>query len=308
MGIFFKLIRYKNLLIVILLQLVLYFYILLPVFDKYDIKSVFSVPMFLVFTMITALIAASGNIINDIMDVEIDKVNKPGKWYVGNIITVQEAYKYYFIVVAVGFMFSMWIAIALNRLNYMFLYIGAVVFLYLYSKYLKKTFLLGNVLVSLFTSGVIGIILIFEYDTGISLKEINSTPYIYIQQLFFGFMFFSFFTTFLRELVKDIEDYDGDYSANAKTIPLVIGIDKTKWLLIIISLIILSLLIVWIGMDVNEFRRLAVIYTIIGLIPFQIYIIYRVIVSKNKSDFNNLSRLIKVYMIFGIGMLGFYMF
>jgi len=308
MKIFFKLIRLSNLLIVILLQLVLYFGVLLPIFKMYEEESVFTKSMFFVFVLITALIAAGGNIINDIIDVDIDKVNKPEKWFVGNIISLKQAYHYYIGTILLGFIASLWIALSLGKPIYMLLYIGAVVLLYLYSKYLKGTFLLGNILVSAFSSGVIGVILIFEYRTGLALLSINSAPYIFIQQLFFGFMLFSFFTSFLREIVKDVQDVVGDKYGGAKTIPLVIGVEKTKWLLFVISAVILSLMIYWIDLSVNEFNDAAVYYMIYAVIPFHLYIIYLILKAKSKNEFDNLSKMIKILMLIGIGMLVFYLF
>ncbi len=303
---YLKITRPLNLLIVALLQCMMYYGVLLPVLEEYGLDSVFKGGLFPVFILVTVIIAASGNVINDLVDVEIDRINKPSKWIVGNIIPLRRVVYFYIVLIIIGWILSLYIAFKIDKFYYLFLYVLAVIFLFIYSNKLKKVLLLGNLLVSIFTAGVIGIILIFEYDSGLLLKSISDESYNYIRNVFLGFMFFSFMTSLYREIVKDIEDMQGDKIEGAKTMPLVFGEKASKIISLIIAVMILIALVFWTRMDINMDRDCFVLYTYILVIPFLLFTVFILLKSKIKTDFGNLSKLIKIFMLLGIVMLVFY--
>lgn len=303
---FLKIIRIPNLFIVGSIQFLIYYGVLIPIFSIANIDSIFVNELFPLFVFVTMVIAASGNVINDIIDVEIDKINKPQKWIVGNLMSINRAKYYYIGIVLLGFFISLYIAIKINKLHFILLYVFAILFLFIYSKYLKKSFLLGNIFVSLFSSGVLGILLIFESDALTKLQYINHTSYLYVIQLIFGFMAFSFFTSMYRELVKDIEDMKGDKLLNAKTLPIVFGENISKFIAGIFAVIVLFFLFYWFNFYINNNKIYLKLYILICLISSLSYSIYLLKIAKYKIDYSKISKVIKLVMVAGISMLFFY--
>ncbi len=303
---YFKIARPLNLVIVTLIQIIVYYKILLPVFRLHGVDSVFGLYLFPIFVIVTVIVAASGNVINDIVDVEIDKVNKPDKWIVGNTIPVSNAYVFYYLLIVFGGLLAFVIATQMDKYYLLLIYVFAVFFLYLYSKYLKRVIFLGNLVVSLFSAGVIGVILIFEYETGVLLKSISNYSYNYIKDVFLGFMIFSFLSSMFREIVKDIEDVKGDTIENAFTIPLVFGIKKAKNIAALFALFILISLVYWTNMDINIDKRYLNFYVYLIVIPNLLVIMYLLVKARDKNQFTMLSKLIKSFMLVGILMLCFY--
>lgn len=304
---YLKLIRIPNLTIVAILQAVLYFGILKPVFAAFGIGTVLNENYFVLFILTTLILTAAGYIINDILDVKADEINKPGKYVVGKDISEKKAYIYYIVMLITGLAISFIIAIHINKIHYIIIYLIAVALLYLYSKYFKKQFLCGNIFVSIFSAFVPGIILVFEFPGLVSLYKTDYSSFEFVMDIFIGFMAFSFFVSFYRELVKDMEDIEGDIIIKAKTFPVVLGIEMTKLLSGIISIIILILLFYWLKMDINYDKNYLKIYVLLFVVIPLFYSVFLLKKAETKFDFNKLSKVIKVIMVSGISILFFYL-
>ncbi len=307
MSPYLRIIRIPNLIIVAVLQVALYFGILVPVLDTYGINLVLGTEYFILFIFTTMIITATGYVINDILDVKADQINKPSECIVGRDITEKNAYRYYIVLSLSGFLTALIIAIYINKINYILIYIVAVALLYLYSKYLKKQLLVGNIFVSLFSSFVPGIILIFELPGIKILNETENGSYHFIMDIFLGFMVFSFLVSMYRELVKDMEDIEGDMYIKAKTFPVVFGIELTKLLSGFITIIILISLFYWLKMDINVNRIYLKIYVLLFVILPLFYSVFLLKKAETKSDFAKLSKIIKILMATGILILIFYL-
>lgn len=306
MSSYLKIIRPPNLIIIAVLQSILYYGILLPVFKAYGLKPVLSSLYFILFIITTIIITASGYVINDIIDKDIDKVNKKEKLIVINRISLQNAKKYYISLIFAGGIISLTIAIHIKEIYYMLFYFAAVLLLYLYSAYFKKKPLWGNITVSFFSAMVLGIIPVFELSVIEQLSSISYSAYLHINYIFSGFMVFSFLVSMYRELVKDIEDMEGDKMNNALTFPVIYGMEPAKLLSGIISILILSGLFYWLKMDFNAGKIYMKFYTIIFVMLPLFYSVYLLKKAQVKPDFHRLSGVIKVIIAMGISILFFY--
>jgi 4-hydroxybenzoate polyprenyltransferase len=113
-----------------------------------------------------------------------------------------------------------------------------------------------------------------------------------------GFAIFAFITTLIREIIKDIEDFEGDIAYGRNTIPVITGIITAK-------IIAISLIVVMIGMlyaiwhyILND--KITLIYISFTVVIPLLYVICRLITGKGKSDLNQASRLMKIIMITGL--------
>jgi len=165
-------------------------------------------------TLTYFFLAGSGMIINDIYDIEIDKINRPDRPIPSGRVPIQEA--------KLLFLFTYGIGCALSILhsflfNLGFLTILLAVFFgfigWVYAKWGKKSGLPGNILVGISFS--IGLIY------GALLNSLVIPAYIYF------FFITSFCLLMAREIVKGCEDIEGDKKENIKTLAISIGINKS---------------------------------------------------------------------------------
>jgi len=170
---FLQLIRFPNLIIVVLTQYLLQYLILIPAFQKANLPPLLDHFHFFILVLSTLIIAAGGYIINDIEDQEIDLLNKPEKVIVGKYISFQNAKILYWGITILGLLISIYLAIYVDNLPLVLIYPFAVFLLYIYSKSLKKSVLWGNIIVSIFCGFVAGIILFAERANYWKLQEIT---------------------------------------------------------------------------------------------------------------------------------------
>lgn len=172
----------------------------------------------------TVLVAAGGYIINDIYDVEIDQLNKPEKTYIGTVISLKQAWGLYTLITLLGAGLSLFLAIEKGQnWNLLGFYPLSVALLWLYSYHFKRTFLWGNLIVALFCAAVPVMITIGQAPS-------QHTQWIYIYAVF------AFISTLLRELVKDMEDVEGDARNGCRTLPIVWGLAKARWVWLSLAL------------------------------------------------------------------------
>ncbi len=305
-----KLIRFPNLLIVAATQYLIYYSIFVPFFaiSENTINSNLSSFLFFLLVLTTMLIAAGGYIINDIVDYEIDLVNKPKKVFIGNGINKKQSFYFYFASVLLGFILSIFIAQQTNNFHLLFVYPVTVGLLYFYSTIFKKSFFIGNLIVALFCAFVPAIICVAESNVFIALwsgneDDINNFHFEY--KIIFAYIIFAFLTTLMREVVKDIEDVEGDKLANCKTIPIVLGIQKAKVWAIFLTFLLLLGYVLFERMTWDGVMNLEDYYFLICLIFPTLYILIKLFLAKAKKDFSHLSFCIKILMLLGLLYLPF---
>ena len=176
------------------------------------IDKTISIPVIL--AMLTVFFeTAAGNVINDYFDYKIDLINKPERPIPSGRISLENGRNYGYLLFAAGTMCGFLISYITNNWIPFGIVLFADVVLYLYAYTLKTTPLLGNLTVGFMT----GFGFVFG---GFSINN----PSIIMTSLFLGF--FAFVMTTAREIVKDIEDIEGDKADCAKTLPILIGEKK----------------------------------------------------------------------------------
>jgi 4-hydroxybenzoate polyprenyltransferase len=229
----------------------------------------------------TIAIAAGGYIINDYYDVKIDYINKPERVIIGKKITRRYAILFHVVLSILGIMLGIYLSWRLGAIN-----IISVFLLWLYSNNLKRLPFIGNLTVAILTGLSIFVVEIF-YNT--------NNPLILI------YAFFAFFMTLVREIIKDMEDLKGDNSFGCKTLPIVWGIRKTKFLLYII-LVVFAGVVVFLN---QLYTALPFKYHLIFLFIPLLWLLFRLIRADMKKDFTRLSIYCKVIMLFGILSMAF---
>ncbi len=302
---FFQFIRFPNLVIVALSQYLLRYCLLERVLKASN--GVFfwqnNELNFLLFVGMTVAAAAGGYIINDIIDEKIDALNKPEKRFVGVSFSRKTAYLLYFLFVFFGAAMAIWFSVRSHYLGWILYYSSASLLLFAYSKWLKKRALIGNIVVAIFTACVAwGIALPLITATTVS----NIIAYKISLETLILYCFFAFFSNLWREIIKDLEDIEGDAAHNCRTMPIIWGIEKTKKiasfigiLLILLLLLFIKKLIFWHQTQVyNTFPNIIWLVSCV-LFPC-IYSLYLQYLAQKKQDFHHISSIIKGIMVSGL--------
>ena len=235
---YLKLIRPINILIIIVTQW-LFKWMLIDVFFK---NTALTSLEFALLVLATVLIAAAGNIINDIQDVSIDKINKPKKVIVGKKIAEKNAYRFYIVLNILGVAIGIFVANQSEKSAFAIIFVLIAMLLYYYSIFLKKIPIIGNMLVSLLVGLVViitGVFTLLPITTDANRFLVN-----YVFKILFWYAGFAFFINFLRELIKDVEDVNGDYNGKVKSVPILLGKLRTVRLVSILSAIP-ALILLW---------------------------------------------------------------
>lgn len=280
---FLQITRANNLLIM-LATLAFGYYCLTDYLTPEDLLK----PRFLMLCACVVLTAAAGYIINDYHDINIDLTNKPNKVVIGKIISRRWAMLLHFIFNGIALLGGLYLS------GYIGLMVAVcVVLLWLYSVHFKKQFLSGNLLVAALSAFVIAILPLFN-------QQISS-------YLVWVYALFAFGISLIREIVKDAEDLRGDSKFDCKTLPIVLGVRKTKKILItlVLTYIILLFAHTFIATSLIPFRHnygqiAYTFYMLLFVIVPLILTTYLLLKADVKSDFSLLSTLYKVIMLSGL--------
>jgi 4-hydroxybenzoate polyprenyltransferase len=222
--------------------------------------------------------AAAGYVINDILDIEEDIINKPEKRIIAKHISIRSGVIFYSILLLCSIVFGF-----LTGWSMGLICVLISILLYFYSSDLKGTTLWGNILVSLMN----GVVVFFSAQ-GVDEK---------FNGYFAEYAFLAFLITMVREVVKDIEDTEGDKAKEYETFPIVYGPRKSIWL----CMGILTLINIHMVYLITESKNLyfAIFTGIFVLLPV-FYFYYQLLSSEEKSDYTRIQRHLKWLMVTGI--------
>jgi len=173
--------------------------------------------------------------------------------------------------------------------------------LYFYSASYKRQFLIGNILVALLTAMVPMLVVFYEWPALYRFYSVNAIrlPDIdFITYWVGGFALFAFLINLIREIVKDIEDFEGDIAYGRNTLPIVIGVLSAKVVSICLIVVTICLLYITWHFFINDIITFS--YVTIAIVLPLLIIIYKLAKSKEKKQLHSASSLIKVVMITGV--------
>lgn len=282
-----------------------WYYLILPNFQSADVIPLLDTSGILLFVIMILLIAGAGYVINDIVDIDTDRLNNGEDLIITNGISLKNANYYYFILSLSALSLSLYLAVTNSEFNFLVIFAIATLALYFYSKRLKSSILFGNIVVSLLIA-LVPFIFLFVEGTGFEALKLNDIEtYLNTFTVLIAFTIFAFLSNFIRELVKDCEDIEGDRLAGITTLATAFGTKKVEKICIAISILLLLLCLFW----SNNIRiwesTIELIYFIIGLLIPIIFIILNLRREENnKAKYTFLSRSLKILMASGL----FYLF
>ena len=298
-----KLLRWPNLLIIILSQVLLRYYIIKPLLNNSGVELPLEFINFLLLVFSFLLMAAAGYLINDYYDIETDRINKPDKALIGRDVSTISVRIVYIVlnVLAIGIGFYLAFEVSYFKLGFVF--VAIVFMLWYYSARYKRMVFWGNLVVSVLIGITIFMVWIFEF---FALRS-NSFDFIsaytdirMIQYLVWGVTFFAFLTTLIREMIKDVEDLEGDQRCGFNTMPVAIGKGYSKIIIlvfIITTIILLALAQYWLLIKGFSYTFWYLCFTVQLLLFYTLVIMFKV---KDNKDWKYPGNLMKVVMVAGI--------
>ena len=299
---FFKLIRWQNLFFIALTQGLLFFSIAKPVISPYCFFTRELQLLFYVLCFSSLLIAAAGYIINDYFDINIDMVNKPQKLVVDNGISRRWAMFFHFIFSLAGILMGFYIGLQTGNWLIGFAHACVALLLWIYSTTLKKRAVSGNVLIALLTAWSLLVVYFFVL---LNTDFVVATQFhIEALQKFFRlsllYAAFAFLITLIREIVKDMEDVEGDRRYGCKTMPIIWGIQVSKIVVTIFMIFLLSLLVLALFYILQYRMWIPSLYNLFFLLIPSVITFKYLQQSQTPADFGKVSQWIKGIMLSGI--------
>jgi len=265
---------------------------------------------FVLLVLATVFVSAGGYIINDYFDVHIDNINKPEQLVIDKGVKRRVAMGAHAVLSFLGVAIGIFLAWKCNiLLAGSTLFILAVVGLWYYSTSFKYQFLTGNILVSLLTGMTPFMVVLFEvprliieYNAQL-IQQQNAigaviTDTVLLWAGCYGIAAFGL--SLIREMIKDMEDVEGDLEYGCRTIPIVLGMKKAK--VIIATLIIFFMTgIGYVQHHQYEVKdKISFLYFFILIQLPLLFILLRVFKAKEKKHFHFASMMVKVVMLAGI--------
>lgn len=280
------LIRWKNLAIVALTQSLVWYCL-----STKDVRL--SVGIFLLLCVSTLLITAAGNIINDIYDTGIDAINKPDRLLIDKKISKRQALWAYWGCNSVGLLLAIFAGYYQQKISLALIQADCILLLWLYSAYLKRSLLTGNLTVALLSAMAVIIIMLYQ---PVIVTPMSITPF----AMGICYAVFAFIATWLRELVKDMEDAPGDAACGSRTLPVKYGIKVAGiWVFALVISIMLALGFAVVQLFLLHYFYLGGYIILLLVLPLSAWAVF---FGKNNtpSHYNKAANWLKVIMLPGI--------
>ncbi len=288
MKAYLKLIRWPNVLMIGTIQYVWRYCLVLQEIPKSDL--LFNEFQFGLLVLSSMLIAGGGYAINDYFDIKTDRYNKGGDIIVSKLIKRTHVLRFHIYSSIAACIICLFVGWQLSLLFWALLGPLSIALLYMYSSYFKRTFLFGNLLVSSLIA-----VLVFAL---VYLEMLYSSGEGIAMSLLVTFAGFAFISNLIREIIKDVEDRKGDKLTGCTTVPIVLGVNKTKQIIVGLILICQAAILT----ATFHFRgdTLSFLYAFALLIAPLSWCIYLVKFAQSKKTFHSASSWLKLIMLVGM--------
>lgn len=303
---YLKLLRVGNLAFLAILLFVMEKWVALPLLQLAQFSEQMPWWVLTLIILATVFVAAGGYVINDYFDVKIDRINRPDDLVVTRHISREGAMRLFQVLTLVGVLMALGVAWWARSWTLAMIFIVIPGLLWFYSASYKRQLLIGNIVVA-FASALVPLLIAIinaDYLAHLYGEALAYTPI--VGQLYVwlgGFAIFAFLMTIVREMVKDIEDREGDCEMECRTIPIVWGVKTTK-IIVTILLLAIAALIVYIAWAVLPFphswQSFSTRYVVFGLLVPIACIITLLWASTNQVEIRRTQLVLKFMMFMGV--------
>jgi 4-hydroxybenzoate polyprenyltransferase len=292
-------VRPLNLLFLAGVQSIIHFGLLFPA----NADLALDLSGFVLLVLASVLIAAGGYTLNDIQDQEIDAVNRPATNAVGNGLSERQANNLYIGLTTSGVAIGFYLSQLIDRPVFATVFVGVAALLYAYSIYFSAQLLLGNLFISLLVA--MGLIVVPIFDLVPTTDWSNRQWHASLFRLVLLFSALAFLLNFIREIVKDQQDLEGDRAAGRRSLPSILGQKRTNMLVVLLMVILILAICGYLYIQLYQDTEVLA-YFFLGVISPLTFLAIRVWYAKDPQDYAVLSNLLKLIMLTGmLGMLAY---
>lgn len=274
-------------------------------FEPFGVEITLNWFHFSLLVLATLCIAAAGNIINDIYDIDADTINKPDKVIIGKAISEKSAFNWFFALNIIGVAIGFYLSNLVGRSGFSIVFVGISILLYLYASSLKQILVVKNVMVSILVA--MSLIIVALFDLLPAITPLNQPTQLTIFKIVLDYALFAFGINLIREIVKDLQDMNGDHKAGLNTLPIAIGKERS----VKVAFALLVFLIAGIFYYVITYlykQQIAVGYFLLFVIAPLIYGSIKLFQAETDKEFNQVSFILKLTMLLGMLSLLLYPF
>lgn len=300
---FFRLSRWVNMLMIVLTMLLVKDCLIDPCYSIIGLYDYSPRAGFILMIISTVFVAAGGNIINDYFDRAADAINKPNKVLVGNVFTESETKLFYIVTTAFGLICSIAASIIISRWALCLIVIAEIGLLYFYSARYKAVPLFGNFLVSFSTAMVV--VIVWLYDILFYMNDFVTFARIepimdYMCLFVFAYALFAFVASMVREVVKDLQDCEGDRRCGCETMPVKWGVGVAKGVAIALTIILLCMAVWWQYVMYNYNMDAGSVILLFVVDILCVALVMQIINAKETKQYAVASVMAKIIMLVGI--------
>jgi 4-hydroxybenzoate polyprenyltransferase len=301
-----RLVRWSNLLFLAALVWLMEKWVAVPILNQAAFGE--QLPWYILLLLIaaTVCIAAGGYVINDYFDVKIDRINRPDEVVVTRTVSKPAAMRLSLILSGVGIVFGIAVAAYLRSMTIGILFVLIPGLLWFYSSSYKRLFMIGNVIIALL-AGLTPMMVALANVAQLQLLYASILPYTtLVRDLYMwlgGFALFAFLLTWIREIIKDMQDQMGDRELECHSMPVVWGDKWTK--VFVTGLIVLTLAVIGhLWYHVLPFpigwTSLSTRYVFLGVVTPMLGVLWLLWAAKIPSDYKTCQQLVKFTMLLGM--------
>jgi 4-hydroxybenzoate polyprenyltransferase len=299
-------VRWSNLLFLAALIWLMEKWVAVPVLDAADFGEQLPAYMLVLLILATVGIAAGGYVVNDYFDVKIDRINRPDELIVTNTVSKPAAMRLSLGLSGFGVICGLVTAVLLRSTTLGILFVIIPGLLWFYSSSYKRLFMIGNLIIALLAA-VTPLLVAMVNVALLQLRYAEILPYTTLVHDLYawlgGFALFAFLLTWIREIIKDMQDQMGDRELECHSMPVVWGERWTKIfvsILIVLTLATIGHLWYHILPFPTGWMNLSTRYIALGIVTPMLCVLWLLWSAKIPSDYKTCQQLVKFTMLLGM--------
>jgi 4-hydroxybenzoate polyprenyltransferase len=298
-------VRWSNLLFLAALVWLMEKWVAVPILNQAAFGE--QLPWYILLLLIaaTVCIAAGGYVINDYFDVKIDRINRPDEVVVTRTVSKPAAMRLSLILSGVGIVFGIAVAAYLRSMTIGILFVLIPGLLWFYSSSYKRLLIIGNITIALL-AGLTPIMVAMANAAILQLRYSDFLAYTPVNSIYTwlgGFALFAFLLTWIREIVKDLQDQMGDRELECHSMPVVWGERWTKvfvTVLVVLTVAIIGHLWYHVLPFPTAWNSLSTRYIALGVVIPLLSSLWLLWAAKIPSDYKTCQQVIKLTMFLGM--------
>lgn len=298
---YLRLIGFHDLLMVAVAQILIKYFLFAPFQIDITLNG------FGIFLLIfaTLCIVAAGKIILAINNVEADKINRPDQMIIGKSVSEKNAYTLFLVLNVLGVAIGFYLSNLIGHPGFSALAIIISGLLYIYATYLKKQMIAGNVVIGILSAMVI--IVMGLYDLLPAIVPENQATQHTIFSILLDYALLALLLNWLREMVKDQANVDGDHKAENNTVSVSLGKKRTGKIMCALGLLPLAAVIYYMYHYLFG-NQAIVLYALILIVGPLLYFQVKILNAETEKDFSQLYWVLTFTMWFALLSIGLYQF